>query len=390
MSVKSQVTNGDVKKIRILVIYDYFDPATLAGGPIVSCVNIIKYLNSDYEFFVYSSHRDLDGSILKVNEDQWTDYQGIASVIYGKKLWSFKGYINVLKKIKPDIVYINGIYSLFAVVVPLLISGWLRRSRNIVLAPRGMLQKSSLNEKKYKKKLYLTFFLKLAGQCNLRWHVTGKEEEKDLKSFLRAAKSQDILNVGNIPVTDMNFVEKPRNEQTLILLTVALISPMKNILPVLKALHRIKTNVIYNIYGNIKDIDYWERCLNEIKSLPENIKVQYFGVADRASIPKIMEDHDYYIQPSKSENFGHSIYEALTTGLPVITSHKTPWNVQEKVAGWNVDGNSVEDISKAISFAADQNTMEYKKMARNAHQMAEDYLTDSALRQGYHELFAIT
>ena len=42
---------------------------------------------------------------------------------------------------------------------------------------------------------------------------------------------------------------------------------------------------------------------------------------------KIFENADGFILPSKSENFGISIGEALSYGLPVLTTFETPWKI---------------------------------------------------------------
>ena len=125
------------------------------------------------------------------------------------------------------------------------------------------------------------------------------------------------------------------------LVTIALIGPMKNILPIIRTLHDMEANIAYCLYGPIKDKAYWKVCLDAANKLPGNVTFEYLGVASPKDVPEILRQHDFYIQPSRSENFGHSIFEALMAGLPVITSHKTPWNgLEKKKAGWNVMADS--------------------------------------------------
>ena len=59
------------------------------------------------------------------------------------------------------------------------------------------------------------------------------------------------------------------------------------------------------------------------------------------------------VLPSKSENFGHAIYEALSAGRPVITSHFTPWNdLQPAAAGINVSLDNSTELTAAINTFA--------------------------------------
>ena len=51
----------------------------------------------------------------------------------------------------------------------------------------------------------------------------------------------------------------------------------------------------------------------------------------QSTIPRsktnLQKKNDLFFFPTKNENFGHVIIEALQAGLPVVTSDRTPWNV---------------------------------------------------------------
>ena len=53
---------------------------------------------------------------------------------------------------------------------------------------------------------------------------------------------------------------------------------------------------------------------------------------------KLFEKYDLFILPTKSENFGISILESLSRGLPVLTTVATPWTCIKKYnAGWIIN-----------------------------------------------------
>ena len=112
---------------------------------------------------------------------------------------------------------------------------------------------------------------------------------------------------------------------------------MKNILLVLQALTKTEANIQYDIYGPVKDHDYWMLCKEQMKLLPKNISATWHDELQPGEVIVAMRDAQVFILPSKSENFGHSFYEALSAGRPVITSNHTPWNyLQKNSAGFAI------------------------------------------------------
>jgi len=375
-------------KQRILLIYDYFYPATLAGGPIVSCANLVEYLHDDHEFYIFTTNRDLDKSTLPVDSNKWLPYKKVAKIFYGSGVLRVFRYVSLVKNVKPDVIYINGIYSFFYVILPLFFSAFLVSKPKIVIAPRGMLQAGSLNVKRLKKQIYFIVFRRLVSANSVQWQVTSEHEREDLLTFIGKNNSDKITLIGNVP-SSVAVVMREKSQTVLSLLTIALISPMKNILNTINALKTVSGNVVYTVYGAISDKSYWAKCLKAAAELPQSIAFHYGGVAARKDIPSILSNHDVYIQPSKSENFSHSIYEALMSGMPVITSHNTPWRVGSAGAGWNVDGNDPGDISRSLSEVVKLNDSEYRLMRHKARDLGKEYLLQANLREGYRRLFAL-
>ncbi len=56
------------------------------------------------------------------------------------------------------------------------------------------------------------------------------------------------------------------------------------------------------------------------KLLPQTGNVRYAGFVPRSNVPRFLAEHDVYVLPSYSEGFPISMLEALSAGLPVITT----------------------------------------------------------------------
>ena len=64
---------------------------------------------------------------------------------------------------------------------------------------------------------------------------------------------------------------------------------------------------------------------------------------------KILSESFCLVLPSKSENFGNVVLEAISQDTPVIASKNTPWEIlKENNAGYWVDA-SVDSIKNALN-----------------------------------------
>lgn len=365
----------------ILIIYDYVTPAYKAGGPTQSLSNMIGSLGQSLSLNLIATNRDLDGTILDLAADQWLDFPGAEG---GVKVWyASKGHCDVGHLIGAgDTLFINSVFS-HHFNYPALLRGKARRK---IISPRGMLDPGSLSQKSWKKHLYLAYW-KLRGLHKLcEWHATTEQEKTNIQNVF--GKKAKVWVVPNFPrIVPYQRVQK--RSDVLHLVTIAVISPMKNHHLILQALKMVKETIVYNIYGPVKDKDYWAECQDVIKTLPSNIKVHYHGDLTPGQVEQALQGQDVAILPSKSENFGHSICEALTAGKPVITSHFTPWNrLKENKSGINVSIDNANEISDAISLFASMDTSEFTEWSKCSRGFAFNSIDIENTKKGYLEMFA--
>ena len=340
----------------ILITYQYFLPAYKAGGPIQSISNTSKLLSGlpGVQTYILCSNRDLDGSVLDVKTNQWIEYSPGVKVYYNSNP-SNSIILKVIDGVKPDVIFINGLYSVPYTVYPLLYNGGRK-----ILSVRGMLHPGALSQKTMKKRIFLTAFKALGLHKKCEYHATTDEEVKYIQAVL--GNRQKVWMVPNLPNVSayQAAIEKPGDEVKLI--SVSLISPMKNILLTLQALKNCKGSITYHIYGPVKDSSYWEECKKYMQTLPANVTVAYKGEVLPHMVEDVLKQYHYFILPSKSENFGHAIYEALSAGKPVITSHNTPWNGLERAnAGYNVNPENKEEFTTLLDELVMVSGDEYKE-----------------------------
>lgn len=362
----------------------WFLPAYKAGGPIQSIANLINNFTDDIEYFIFCGDVDLNNEPLEnIKKGAWISYNNYTTIWYAEKENISEILSTQIEIIKPEVIYIIGLFDWHFNIVPLLFS----KAEKKILSIRGMLHPGALSQKKLKKRIFLQS-LKLFGISDkVIFHATDKTEELFIKKEF--GKKSPVIIAGNFAKKMVRNKPLEKNVGFLKIVTIALISPMKNHLLVLKALMLCTENICYNIYGPVKEAQYWEECETQIKLLPKNIIVQYHGEISPEKVNNILAENHLFIMPSKSENFGHALAEALASGHPVITSYATPWNeLQQNEAGINVDPTE-KDIYEAIHFFALMDNDEYKKYVEGAFNYYTSKLNLIEKVNAYKNLFSI-
>ncbi|GAF04922.1 glycosyltransferase family 4 protein [Saccharicrinis fermentans] len=315
-------------KKKILIFIDWFLPGYKAGGPVRSMANMVEYLKDTYQFFIVTRNTDYTETTpyTGIKPNVWTDFSENVKVFYTtpeyQNLASFK---RISKAEVFDVIYINGIYSWKFSILPLMA---LRNYKGRkVVASRGMLAQSAIDVKGGKKKI----FLKLAKFLNMYkdvvFHVTNDKEKEDVNEALGLGLSIRVAD--NLPKKELPL-EKSIHKVggKLRLVSLARISPEKNTLfaiEQLAKLEHVKGEIVFDLYGQVYDADYWEACQKVMDRLPENIRVSYKGLVDADLVGEKIQHYHVLFLPSRGENFGHVILESLMSGRPVLISDQTPW-----------------------------------------------------------------
>ena len=366
----------------VFITIPWFLPAYRAGGPIQSVANLIENCNADIEYRIFCADEDLNGEPLTgIVKNEWTNYNNYTKVWYAEKENLSDVVCKEIAYTKPDVLYIVGLFSWHFNVVPMLFC----KANRKIISVRGMLHPGALSQKRLKKRLFLSG-LKILGIVSKNiFHATDEIEEQFIKNEFGV--NTTTLVAGNFAKTIAAQLPLEKTAGDLIMVTLALISPMKNHLIVLEALKECSANIKYNIYGPVKDETYWQKCKAVIAELPTNITVQYHDEITPDSVAEVFGQQHVFVMPSKSENFGHAIAESLSAGKPVITSNNTPWkNLQINNAGINAD-TDVQSIAKAISFFAMLNQPDYNEFVTGSKLYSIQNNKTSEKIKAYRKLF---
>ncbi len=374
----------------LLIFYDHFYPAYKAGGPIQSLTNLVLRLQNDYSISVITSGYDLNEQVLLagIETDRWVpvilpqsgDPVNVWYASEGKP--GIRQMKQIVKECDPSFIYLNGMFSYHFVIVPLLAN----KNIKTVICPRGMLQQGALSGKAFKKKVYLAA-LRISGLCkHVSWHATNEEEREDTrKVFGEDIKVVVAENIPRKPIDEISKSNKTPGQLRLVYLS--LIAEKKNLLQLLQIIAGLKENVSLDIYGPVKDVDYWKKCLEVLNTAAG--RINYKADVLPVEVQSTFSKYDASILLTKGENFGHAIYESFSAGRPVITSYFTPWKeLEEKEAGWNVDISKEEEITAALKKISLMHKDAFDAYCEGAHQLAKEYFHKRVDTGLYKKLFS--
>jgi len=330
-----------VPKKKILIFIDWFLPGYKAGGPVRSMANMVEYLKEDYAFYIVTRNTDYTDSepYSSVKSNCWESFADNVKVFYADvALQNNATFMELISEVKPDIAYINGVYSWKFSIMPL-IAAKKARLKKVIVATRGMLAQSAVDVKGGKKKLFLKVARMAGLYKNVVFHATNEKEKQDINEVLGIrCKVQVADNLPKKAMPGVKSIEKNRGKLKLV--SLARIAPEKNTLFALERLADMQDfngNIQFDLYGQIYDEDYWQQCLAIIANLPSNIKVEHKGTVDAEMVGEAIQNYHALFMPTRGENFGHVILESLSAGRPVLISDQTPWRgLMSEKSGWDL------------------------------------------------------
>lgn len=337
--------------MKILCFTAYYLPGYKGGGPIKTIKNLIEHVDGCFSFFLITNNHDLGEKkpYTEIEQDSWSE-MGKAKVFYNNS--KFKGYkqiFTIITKKNYDIIYLNSFFSFRFSIFPLLLAKLYRQK--VILGPRGEFSEGALSLKSGKKQFFIKLYKFLRLHKGLVFQASSEYEAEDIRRAL--GSKVDIQIAEDIGAQEFAEVLPTRASESLKVVFISRISPKKNLLAALEMLRSVQQPVLYHIYGPIEDLEYWAKCEAVISALPSHVQVEHKGELTPDEVVPTLAAYDLFFMPTKGENYGHVIAEALCAGLPILIADTTPWrNLQSQGIGWDLPLNDPNAFSTAIDQLA--------------------------------------
>lgn len=354
---------------RVVVWTGSFLPGSRAGGPIRSLDALTYAHDAKIQFFIVTGDRDLGDrrpyqtvAVSKWSQDEnrsvwyWSKYDARATI----------RLVRSIRELDPAAHYFNSLWSWRYTLLPLLLmaTGLIRRTP-VLVAPRGETLAGALTSKSAKKGLAMPAVRFLLHVNRATLQATSIMERESFKKHFPKRQIVDIPDL--FKSTKSEFTPR-RPTPELKLVSVARIHPHKNLLGTIRALSQCSGPVNLRVVGGVEDAAYFDECVKAAKVLPNNASVDFLGHCDHDEIDGNLRWADAFISATKSENFGHSIREALSAGCIPLISDQTPWSGIVRDVGLTCPAWSDDDaFTLLIDAMAMTESSERSDLGRKVH-----------------------
>lgn len=338
----------------VLVVIGHYLPGWKAGGQVATAAAAIEQLGATYDFRVMCLDRDLgDGApYAGISPHAWQPV-GKARVCYLpadclRRWWQQPA----AQGLKYDLVWLHGLFGTPTVTTLVRRRLPAFEPAPVIIVPHGELSGGALSVKRAKKALYLALSRSLGLYRSLWWQVSGPSEAADVTRVFPRLPPERIRIVRNpsgpvhVATTQAgdHAASRPKIPGRVRLAFLSRISPKKNLDVALRLLHEADGQVDFDIFGPIDDDKHWARCQELARTLPDHVRVTYRGPVEPASVRSTLNAYHALLLPTRGENFGYAILEALQAGCLPLISDTTPWRDLEAArAGWDIP---LSDLSR--------------------------------------------
>jgi glycosyltransferase involved in cell wall biosynthesis len=256
----------------------------------------------------------------------------------------------------------------------------------LIVAPRGMLEPRALQYRKWRKLIAWNLWQdKWISRADLI-HATSRGEADHLLK----------KNLGKPIVILSNGTQLPdlRRKQDIIpnrkrrLLFLSRIHPEKGLINLVNAFKSIHPTDWELIIAGYDELNHQKEVQKEVDTAGLSNSVRFLGPVGNEEKWQVYRDSDVFILPSFSESFGIVVVEALASGLPVITTTRTPWTeIPEYDCGWFVDPGE-QEIARAMQEAVDMTDQQRYEMGLRGRNLVKQNYTWSAIARRTKDVYS--
>ena len=281
-----------------------------------------------------------------------------------------------------DIVHIYGLWRPFILK---LYSAAKKQNKKIILSPLGGLEPWAMNQKKFKKLIgFWLYQKKILNSCDII-HATSAIEELNIKKL--GINSKSIIIPHGIDFINLEKKKEQNNIKKAIFFSR--IHEKKGLLELIETWSELNPkNWILEVYGPVSNFSYLNQVKKTIRILNLESQIKIFDPIYKSELKrKVFLSANCFLLPSKSENFGISIGEALAHSLPVLTTTATPWSEIEEYNAGKVFKMNKDNLKENLGIFLSHSTNELEIMGSNGKKLIDEKYNHDLIIKKYIKMY---
>lgn len=318
---------------KTLIVNPRYYPGFRSGGPQQTVMNVAEAFGDRYDLYVLTQNCDLgdDTPYPQVPIRVWVPV-GRAKVKYLPPAeYGFRALEREYRQFER--ILTCGLLDKNSVLLLAIHAFHRRENRELTVAPMGVFSPGALGSKALKKQIFLKTYRFLGFFRHITWAFTSQAEREYAvralgeRAVARYVIAEDLPRRVDFAASRRALGDYRKEPGTLRAVFLSRISPMKNLDYCAKILAAPWDGRIeFDVYGAAEDEAYLARCRAALRETPDNVIVRFRGPVRPENVVETLREYDLFFLPTRGENFGHAIYEALAAGCVPLISDRTPWN----------------------------------------------------------------
>jgi glycosyltransferase involved in cell wall biosynthesis len=325
-----------MSKPKVLIVYHTYLPSEFAMGPVSAIRHLIQCMGQDYEITLLTLNHDfISGERLFANDHHVvsTDRAIIEYLPRG-----IAGLRILWRRLREphDVLEIHSGFDRYLAIPALALTRMgVVNGRRAFHSPHGIFLPIDMSRGALKKRLYCALADIVHLYRNVVHLASSPGETADIRRWHR--RPQRIIEMPHFVDAHAGTHTVPQRQksaQTLKIAFVGRIALQKNFLFAIEVVRALGMKSEMDVFGEA-DPDYQPACEAALMAGKGLCEITLYGHVPQKTLLDILPNYDVLLHPTLGENFGYSIIEALSLGLPVLLSDKSPWlDVEAFHAGW--------------------------------------------------------